>query len=128
MLLPVPRIVIYPGDPIPADSVTERAFNVRDPRRLIVHSSRDNVIGKVAKRTLLKGEPISLSALKDADVVKQGRPSTIVLETGSLSIRASGTVLQSGTVGDWVSVQNIDSGTVIKGLVQADGTIKVAEP
>jgi flagellar basal body P-ring formation protein FlgA len=36
--------------------------------------------------------------------------------------------LQAGGVGDVLSLRNTDSGTVIKGVVEADGTIRVAGP
>jgi flagella basal body P-ring formation protein FlgA len=36
--------------------------------------------------------------------------------------------LQNGGVGDFVTLRNVDSGTIIKGTVAPDGTVRLAGP
>ena len=36
--------------------------------------------------------------------------------------------LQNGGIGDMVTLRNPDSGTIIKGMVASDGTIRLATP
>src|SRR5690606_4611741 len=56
--LPVPRVTLYPGDAIQPDHLAERIFNSRISASGAVYRGRDDLIGKVARRTLLPGEPI----------------------------------------------------------------------
>ena len=50
-----------------------------------------------------------------------------VIEDSGLSIVAYGSALQSGAAGALIPVRNLDTGVIIKGIVQPDGTIKVVD-
>ena len=119
---------IYPGDVVGDDLVTERAFIAHTVTRAAVYESREMVIGKVAKRTLLPGQPVSINALRDPYVVNQGKSAVIVFETSGLTITTHATALQNGGIGDEVSLRNVDSGAIVKGTVAADGTVRLATP
>jgi flagellar basal body P-ring formation protein FlgA len=126
--LPVPRVTLYPGDAIGEDHLTERAFIAHTVARSTIHETRESLMGKVARRTLLPGQPIPLNAVRDPYLVTQGKNATVVFEDGGLTITASAMALQNGGVGDLVSLRNLDSGTVIKGTVAPDGTVRLAGP
>ena len=126
--LPVPRITIYPGDTIAADLLSDRAFVASTVNRGAVFVTRDNLVGKVARRTLLPGQPVAVNGVRDPYVVTQGKPALVMFEQGTLTITAQAIALQSGGVGDMVSLRNPDSGIVIRGTVQRDGTIRVEAP
>ena len=126
--LPVPRITIYPGDAIRSDHLAERLFHPRLQARIAVHQARDNLIGKVARRTLLPGQPIPINAVREPFLVVQGRNVQIVFQEGALTITGYAVALQSGSSGDIVSVRNVDSGTIVKGAIQPDGTVEVGLP
>lgn len=128
LLLPVPRVTLYPGDSIRPDHLVERAFHPRLPARNAVHQARDGLIGKVARRTLLPGQPIPINAVQDPDLVVQGRIVQIVFQEGGLTITGYAVALQSGGSGDVVSLRNVDSGTIVKGAVRPDGTVRVGSP
>jgi len=123
--LPVPRAAIYPGDVIGEDLIYGRMFIAHTVTRSSVFEAREDVIGKVARRTLLPGQPIPVSAVRDPYVVVQGKQALIVFKTAGLTISTYGMPLQSGGTGDVISVRNIDSGLVVKGRVEADGSIRV---
>ena len=53
---------------------------------------------------------------------------TVVFQAGNLTITGQAIALQGGRVGDFLSLRNADSGKVIKGIVQADGTVRVSDP
>ena len=57
-----------------------------------------------------------------------GKPAIIVFEEGGLSITGQATALQSGSIGDIVSLRNGDSGAVIRGVIAKDGTVRVGTP
>ncbi len=123
--LPVPRTTLYPGDTISADVLSDRLFVERTVTRGSVIESRDALIGKVTKRTLIPGQPIPVNALRDPYTVIQGKPIMLVFKADGLMITSTAVALQNGVTGDHISVRNADSGLVVKGFVQADGTIRV---
>lgn len=126
--LPVPRITLYPGDAIRADHLVERMFNPRLPARNSVYEARDGLIGKVARRTLLPGRPIPINAVRDPFLVVQGRIVLIVFQESGLTITGYAVALQSGGAGDVISLRNVDSGTIVKGAVQLDATVRIGIP
>jgi flagellar basal body P-ring formation protein FlgA len=128
LLLPVPSVTIYPNEEINDEHITERAFIAATVTRGSVQEDRGQVIGKVAKRTLLKGQPVPVNALREPYLVLSGKPATVVFEEGGLSITSQATALQSGSVGDVVALRNIESGLAIRGVVAKDGTVRVGTP
>lgn len=123
--LPVPRSAIYPGDVIGAEMFYNKLYRVDPNVRLTVFDNAAELAGKIARRTLLPGQLVPLNAVKNADVVKHGRPVSLVYQADGLTITAGGIALQSGGAGDMISVQNVDSGLTIKGVIMADGTIRL---
>jgi flagellar basal body P-ring formation protein FlgA len=126
--LPVPTITIYPGETIGENLLVDRPFQVGPSENWPVHKDRGALVGKVARRTLLPGKPIPLNAVREADVVRRGKPVTIVFQAGGLTITGQAMPLQAGAVGDTLTLRNADSGGVVRGIVQADGTVRVNEP
>ena len=126
--LPVPRVTLYPGDVIGDVQLVARAFIAHTVTRASVVDSREALIGKVARRTLLPGQPVPVGGVRDPYVVNQGKTAVVVFEADGLSISTSALALQNGGIGDLVSLRNLDSGNVIKGTVAPDGTVRVAGP
>ncbi|HJU33302.1 MAG TPA: flagellar basal body P-ring formation chaperone FlgA [Hyphomicrobiaceae bacterium] len=126
--LPVPRAVIYPGDIIADEMLVGRAFIASTVARHTIFESREGLVGKVAKRTLLTGQPIPISYIRDPYLVNQGKAATVVFQHGGLTITANALALQNGGLGDVVSLRNLDSGTVIRGTVVADGSVRMDPP
>jgi flagellar basal body P-ring formation protein FlgA len=126
--LPVPRVIIYPGDVIGDDQLVERAFVAHTVARASVYEARQALLGKVARRTLLPGQPIPVGGIRDPYVVTQGKTVLVVYESVGLTITTNATALQNGSVGDLVSLRNDDSGLVIKGTVASDGTVRLSAP
>ena len=126
--LPVPRVTLYPGDLIGDEQLVGRAFIAHTVARASVVGSREALVGKVARRTLLPGQPVPVGGVRDPYVVNQGKPAVVVFEADGLSISTSALALQNGGIGDLVSLRNLDSGNVIKGTVAPDGTVRVAGP
>ena len=73
------------------------------------------LIGKVAKRTLLPGRFVPLAAVRDAYLVQQGAPVQMMFVEGGLTISATAVTLEPGSAGDVVKVRNADSGKVLTG-------------
>jgi flagella basal body P-ring formation protein FlgA len=126
--LPVPRTTIYPGDVISAEQLMDRAFIAHTVTRSSIFDHRDALIGKVARRTLLPGQPVPVNAIRDAYLVSQGKASMVVFESGGLSITVHAVALDNGVAGDIVKLRNPDSGVIIQGTVERDGTVRLVAP
>jgi flagellar basal body P-ring formation protein FlgA len=126
--LPVPRITIYPGDTISDDQLTDRAFLAHTVTRSSVFDDRQSLVGRVAKRTLLPGQPVPVNAIRDPYLVNTGKSSLVVFQTDGLTITTQAIALQNGVAGDVVTMRNPDSGTIIQGTVERDGTVRLGAP
>ena len=123
--LPVAAVTIYPGDAIAEGMVTEADFPPGTTQNFAVIGSKSELAGKVARRTLLPGRLIARNAVSEPSLVEKGSIVSAIYRQGELVITASVLALQSGALADSVQVRNVDSGKVIVGLVQADGTVLV---
>jgi flagella basal body P-ring formation protein FlgA len=124
-ILPTPRAVIYPGESIRDEMIAERSFSGGGEGAVV--ESKNALIGKIARRTLLPDRPIPLLAVDSPRVVGVNALVKIVFQEAGLTIVAYGAALQAGGVGDFIRVRNQDSGLVVTGRVQADGSVKVSE-
>jgi flagella basal body P-ring formation protein FlgA len=126
--LPVPAVTIYPGDTITENMVTDRDFPLGTAARYPVAVATAEVAGKVARRTLLPGRLIALSSVAVPERIARGKVVRAVLERDGLVISASVLALQSGPVGAVIEARNIDSGKILVGVVEPDGTLRVGGP
>ncbi|WP_231081495.1 flagellar basal body P-ring formation chaperone FlgA [Jiella flava] len=123
--LPVPSTVIYPGESIIDHGLSTAPFIVKDDKVDLFVLDPKTLEGMVAKRTLLPGNAIRLSDIALPNLVKAGSQVKMIYQTAGLVITGLGTALRSGAVGDQVKVRNLDSGLVVSGVVEADGTIRI---
>lgn len=125
LTLPVPNVTLYPGDALTPAVLTDRPT----PRNVVdsgMYAPRmEALTGKVARRVLPAGVPIPMNAVTEATMVTKGVTARVVLREGGLMISGYATPLESGTVGSIVRLKNLDSGQIIVGEVQADGTVRI---
>ena len=97
-----------------------------DLSTLSQHAELDinNLLGKELSIGLNAGQPFRQHMLKSPAMVLKGQNVSIVYSTGGFSASNTGQAMSDGSVGELISVRTT-SGTVIKGVVQADGTVKV---
>jgi flagella basal body P-ring formation protein FlgA len=122
--MPVPSITIYPGETIKETVLVEREFPRSAGRMPVVQDMRA-LVGKVARRTLLPGQLVPQNAVEDAKLVLRGETTQIVFQADGLVISTLVSPLESGGAGDQVRARNLDSGLVVVGTVQEDGTLRV---
>jgi flagella basal body P-ring formation protein FlgA len=123
--LPVAAVTIYPGDIITETMLTEGKFPEGTSINRPVAMSNEEIVGKVARRTLLPGRLIPRNTVAVPDLVARGTIVPAIYEDRSLVITASVMALQAGALGAMIQVRNIESGKVIVGLVQPDGSVRV---
>ena len=124
-VIPSPRAVIYPGDIIRPEALEDIPAAQANGNGFFA-LNRDEVIGKMAHRTLLPGQPIPLAGLDNPRLVINGAEVRMMYVDGGLSIVTTGSALMDGGVGDTVRIRNVDSGVVVTGRVQRDGTVLVS--
>jgi flagella basal body P-ring formation protein FlgA len=124
--LPVANATIYPGDAISEAMLTDAAFPAGTSANFPVVTTHGEIAGKVARRTLLPGHLILRNAITEPAVVEKGSIVAAVYQDGELTITASVLALQSGALSQAIQVRNVDSGKVIVGAVQADGSVRIA--
>jgi flagellar basal body P-ring formation protein FlgA len=122
LVLPTPKLVIYPGDIIQDDMLVDTPA---EEGRSGDIAGRNVIIGKMARRTLLPGQPIALSDIGNPRLVVNGGSVTLCFTEGGLTISASGAAQQDGSEGELIRVRNTDSGVIVSGVVQADGSVRV---
>ena len=126
--LPVPTTTIYPGEIIDDTMLTERTVQPSQVGMLMIVLDRADLVGKVARRTLLPGRPVQSIAVAEPDLVPRGANIEVVFQEGGLTILAQGTTLEAGSAGDVIRVRNLDSGVIINATIQANGTVRVGAP
>ena len=121
---PVPALTIYPGDVIRDAMLTEADFP--DAIGSVPFATNKAVLlGKVARRTLLPGQPIATSAVAEPKLVAIGTRVRLVFQEDGLLISTYASALQAGGAGDFVTVRNLDSGITLGGTVAPDGSVHV---
>ena len=121
--LPVPNVTLYPGDLLSEDVLSSKRFRSSAAARTPVARDADQIVGKVARRTLLRGKPIALHALRDPYLVKKGNPVKVIYSAGGLIITTYAMSLKSGSLGELIQARNLDSGKIITGVIGDDGSL-----
>jgi len=85
----------------------------------------NQALGMRLKRPLRLGSPVTGAVLEEIQVIERGQRVWLVAESNRLSVRVTGTALESGAPGDWIRVQNNDSERVVQGLVGDDGFVRI---
>jgi flagellar basal body P-ring formation protein FlgA len=125
--LPVPAVTIRSGEVIKEEMITERAFAPNLLGVALFIEGRPSLVGRMARRTLWPGQPIPTNAVEDPWAVARGAVVKVIVEDNGLSIVTYGSAMQSGAAGALIPVRNVDTGVIIRGIVQPNGTIKVVE-
>ena len=125
MMLPVPTVTIYPGDTIKESMLRLQSYPTTYRARAAVIDAQLAIVGRVARRTLLPGEPVPVNAVDDPRLVSRGTPTQMIFEENGLVITAVGAPLQNGGLGETIRVRNTDTNRIVLGTVMADGRIKI---
>ncbi len=114
-VLPVPAHDIPRGVVITEDDLVFRETIDAGAARFL--SDADFIIGKEARRPLVKGAPLREGDLHAPIVMKRGAAATIVLEAPGLRLTQIASALESGAEGDLIRFRNINSGAEIRAVV-----------
>ena len=127
-MLPVPQVTLYPGDAITMAVLTAKKFRMPVGSEASYVISEGQLEGKFARRTLIAGRPIVLTAVRNAESVKQGKPAFAAYAEDGLVITGSLVPLQTAEAGQTIQARNAETGLVVQAEVQADGTLRINLP
>jgi flagella basal body P-ring formation protein FlgA len=116
--LPIGTVLTLDDLDVVAVAPKERAFTstLSDPAALV---------GLALTRSVRQGEPLGRADARGVQVVKRNTPVTAWSSFPGGRVVAKLTALQNGKVGEWIEVENPQSGRRLRGQVQADGTVKI---
>ena len=121
----VPVRTIYPGEEVAAAGLAAKTFKLAGGMLRNWVSEPAQVSGRQARRTLVAGKPIALSALKQPDAVTRGKPARAHFRAGGLEISTLLVPLDDAAAGETVSARNPQSGVIIEALVLESGELMV---
>jgi flagella basal body P-ring formation protein FlgA len=88
-------------------------------------TAKNDVIGSVAKRSLLEGEILTQRDLKEAMLVSRGDVVTLLVRGPAFQVSALGRARDSGCRGDAVVIENLDSKQLVHATVVGNKTVEV---
>ena len=89
------------------------------------YNNKKDLVGRKIKQNLKMGQLLHPRHLYEKFDIQSGDYLSIVSSVGAASVAVSGKALDSGNLGDLIKVQNLRSGSVIKGYVKKNKIIKV---
>lgn len=125
-LVDVPVVTRQLGhsDVIEAKDITTRAVREQEVRKETALDMKQ-LIGKSPRAGISPNRPIRLSELAMPAVIKRGDAVQMNYTNAYMSIRATGSALQDGAVGELIRVKNDKSGKAVSGRVTGSGAIEV---
>nr|WP_320190863.1 flagellar basal body P-ring formation chaperone FlgA [uncultured Desulfobacter sp.] len=112
------------GQTINLSDVTLRDIDIFGRHKDVI-TSVDQVIGMVVTRSIDKGKCVTQKEFKRAPAIEKGAVIKLMAKKNRLSIITLGISKEDGYPGQPVTVQNLTSGKLVRGLVTSDGTVEV---
>lgn len=84
-----------------------------------------DVLGLVAKKTIFPGQPITTRNTQQRLMVKRRQLVPIEVKVGNLLVKDRAMAMMDGRVGDFITVQNVNSKEQFQGVVRKDGVLVV---
>ena len=125
VVVPVVAVTLYPGDTVTANMVTERPMSVADVERGAFARYKADIVGKAVRHILIADQPVPLNAVTEATVVAKGVATRVHLTEGGLTISGFAMPLESAGAGAIIRLKNIESGQVIVGVVEPNGSVRI---
>ncbi len=85
----------------------------------------DQILGLAARRTISRGQPIARADLGQPVLVAKGTRVALQLQSGALIVSATGQAMDSGALGDRITVLNPTSRAIIEAEITGPGRVRV---
>lgn len=87
----------------------------------------DDVVGMIARDSMLLGETISRRSLVPKQLIKRNQMVSVEAAAGALVVRSRAKSLDNGSAGDVIRLINPESKAEFQGIVRSDGTVEVTQ-
>lgn len=108
------------GTQISASDITLKDIGSAPRADVLAH-----YVGKELSRTVYRGSTIRDGDVKDPVLVRRNSRVSMIYRVGRLEISAAGRAIQEGSLGEMVTVINLDSRQKVDGVVTARGTVEM---
>lgn len=122
--LPVLRQQVRTGDVIAQEDIEWRKF-AQDKLRKGTITKAEEMIGKSPRRVISPNRPVREEELAAPVVVKKKAAVRMSYRTDAITLETSGIALESGSIGDTIRVQNMDSKAVVYATVESENMVRV---
>lgn len=102
---------------IKAELTGESTVNILKYEFNIINRHDLDNFAYTALRDLKAGEPINIAFVKKIPDLKAGQTVEIVVEYGTVMVRATGRLMKDASYGEVVQIRNIDSGVLVEGVL-----------
>ena len=90
-----------------------------------IFTNKNDVVGSVAKRSIQEGEILTEKDLKEAILVNRGDVVTLLARGSAFVVSALGRSRGTGSRGDAVVIENLDSKQLVHATVVGNKTVEV---
>ena len=122
--IPVLQHPLNRSELISDDDVVIKNIQIESDLRGII-TERGQLVGKVAVRNLIAGQPLRQSDLKAPKLVSRGQSVTITSKVGGLTVTMKGKALGNARAGDRLWVENTSSNKRVEGEVTPEGDVLI---
>lgn len=113
------------GSVISADDIIMRPISAQVADATGIPSLED-LIGKQVTRQMREGLLVRLADISDPIVVARNETVTLYLKSGQMTLTVRGQALNNASRGETVSVLNLVSNRVVRGIAVNPGTVEIA--
>jgi flagella basal body P-ring formation protein FlgA len=85
----------------------------------------DLVLGKVLRRTLSPGDPLTRDSVANPVLIRNGEMVRLLFRNGPISLAAAARAEQNGRIGQVIRVRNMDFPKTVKALVTGRGEVRI---
>ncbi len=110
--------IISPGD------VKEVLMEIPDARSQYLRTSSE-AIGKVLRRTLSPGDPLTRESVSNPLMVHTGETVRVRMERGFIVLTAVARAEQDGRIGEMIRIRNLDFSRLLKATVIGRGEVRI---
>lgn len=120
----IARHFLAPGDVIERKDI-RRKFVQINAQTGSVCTHLSEVIGHTLRAGVPEGYPLRPQNLAAPLLIRQGERVILEAHYGNIMVRAAGTALNDGRVGDSLLVRNNASQKVLTGVIEANGSVSL---
>lgn len=121
----VPTRRLPAGTIIRAGDMQQMRIRANLPHGEVVHDIAQ-ALGQATRRIAAQGQPLPLADLGPPVMIARGERVMMQLQSPGLSMTASGTATESGSLGEMIAVQNPASGSLVDAEIIAPGQVRVS--